>query len=257
MIYAEIPFYRTQVKSHLQRLRVVYKESDLMILAERDLTKEALELVREIRIPLEGYILKNPLFLKSLAPLPEDPQAPLIVKKMLKAGKVAGVGPMAAVAGAIAEEVGKGLLERNLTKEVVVENGGDIFLALNKEARVLLFAGDSPFSGKVALHIPKDIQPCGVCTSSGKIGHSLSFGKADAVTVVHKDTAIADALATRFGNIMKSEADFNKILSLAEKLEGIYGVFVLFKDKFYVYSQKFASLFSSLLHSKKLQFKTI
>lgn len=236
--YSEIPYYRVKVSSSLSRFRVVYKQTDLFVLAERDLTEETLKLVMEIRKPLETYILKNPFFLKSLVPLPEDPMAPSIVQKMLWAGKIADVGPMASVAGAIAEEVGKALLEKGLTREVVVENGGDIFLFLKKEAKIAIFAGDSPFSGKIALLIPSNLQPCGVCTSSGKVGHSLSFGKADAITVVHKDTAIADALATAFGNMLKEGKDFKKVLAKAEKIEDLLGVFAILKDRFYAFSQK-------------------
>ncbi|MFN3505418.1 MAG: UPF0280 family protein [Caldimicrobium sp.] len=238
MKYAGIPFYRTQVKSSLKSFRVVYKQTDLLVLADNELVKETLSLVIEIRKPLEMYILKNPLFLKSLEPLPDDGEAPEIVRKMLYAGRIAGVGPMASVAGAIAEAVGKALLEKNLTQEIVVENGGDIFLNLKKEARVLIFAGDSYFSGKLALIIPKEVQPCGVCTSSGKIGHSLSFGKADAITVVHKDTAVADALATKFGNMLREGKDFKKIISLAERIDNIYGIFAVVKDKFFTYTKK-------------------
>lgn len=236
--YSGIPYYRTRAHPHLCKFRVVYKETDLLVLAEKDLTDETLELIVEIRRPLEAYIMKNPLFLKSLVPLPEDPLAPPIVQRMLFAGKVAGVGPMASVAGAIAEKVGRALLKRELTREIVVENGGDIFLSLKKEAKVSLFAGDSPFSGRVALLIPSELQPCGVCTSSGKIGHSLSFGKADAITVVHKDTAVADALATAFGNMLKEGKDFKKVTARAEKIEDLLGVFAILKDRFYAFSQK-------------------
>jgi ApbE superfamily uncharacterized protein (UPF0280 family) len=236
--YAGIPFYRTKSHPHLCSFRVVYKQTDLLVLADKDLTKETLQIVREIRKPLEAYILKNPLFLKSLIPVPEDPSAPPLVKKMIRAGKIAGVGPMASVAGAIAEEVGRALLERGFTNEVVIENGGDIFLFLKREARVSLFAGDSPFSGKIALIIPSDLQPCGVCTSSGKVGHSLSFGKADAITVVHREAAIADALATAFGNLLKEGKDFKKVSAKAQNIEGIYGVFAILKDKFFAFSQK-------------------
>ncbi|PMP97591.1 MAG: UPF0280 family protein, partial [Thermodesulfobacterium geofontis] len=209
--YSGIPFYRTISSTPLKAFRVVYKQTDLFVLAERDLTSETLALVREIRLPLEAYIFKNPQFLKSLEPLPCDPEAPEIVRIMLKAGSIAGVGPMASVAGAIAEMVGKALLKKGLTSQVAVENGGDIFLALKRDARVALFAGDSPFSEKVSLLIKRELMPCGICTSSAKIGHSLNFGKADALTVVHKDTATADALATSFGNILKNFEDFKKM----------------------------------------------
>jgi ApbE superfamily uncharacterized protein (UPF0280 family) len=236
--YSHIPFYRTISSTSLKTFRVVYKETDLFVLAEKDLTLETLALVRSIRLPLEAYILKNPLFLKSLEPLPYDPKASEIVRTMLKAGMVAQVGPMASVAGAIAEKVGRALLEKGLTSQVAVENGGDIFLALKKDARVLLFAGDSPFSGKIALLIKKELMPCGVCTSSAKIGHSLSFGNADALTVIHKDTAIADALATAFGNLLKTSEDFKKILNKAKKIDGLFGVVAVLKDKIFLFGEK-------------------
>lgn len=236
--YSGIPFYRTLVSSPLKSFRVVYKETDLFILAEKDLTSETLSLVRSIRLPLEAYILKNPLFLKSLQPLPEDPDAPEIVKTMLKAGIVAKVGPMASVAGAIAEKVGRTLLKKGLTSQIAVENGGDIFVFLKKPVKIALFAGDSPFSGKIALLIKKELMPCGVCSSSGKIGHSLSFGKADAITVVHKDTAIADALATAFGNILKTKEDFKKIVSKAKKIKDLIGIVAILEDKLFLFGKE-------------------
>jgi len=235
--YSAIPFYRTLTSTPLKAFRVVYKETDLYVLAEKDLTLETLALVRKVRIPLESYILKNPIFLKSFDPLPEDPSAPEIVKVMLKAGMIAGVGPMAGVAGAIAEKVGKTLLEKGFTSQVAVENGGDIFLSLKKTAKVALFAGDSPFSGKIALVIKKELMPCGVCTSSGKIGHSLSLGKADALTVIHKDTATADALATAFGNILKTQEDLKKIVNKAKKIKDLFGLVVILKDKIFLFGK--------------------
>ncbi len=238
MKYATIPFYRTLVSSSLNFFRVVYKETDLLVLAEKELAKETLFLVRKIRLPLESYIAKNPYFLKSLTPLPYDEGAPEIVKEMLKAGEIAEVGPMASVAGAIAERVGSLLIEKGYTSEVVVENGGDIYLNLKRETKVAIFAGESPFSGKVALKLKKELMPCGVCTSSGKIGHSLSFGEAEAITVVHKNTAIADALATAFGNIIHSVEDFYKIVSRAKKIENLYGILCIIKDKLLVWGEE-------------------
>lgn len=236
--YSGIPFYRTLVSSPLKSFRVVYKETDLFILAEKDLTSETLSLVRSIRLPLEAYILKNPLFLKSLQPLPEDPDAPEIVRTMLKAGIMAKVGPMASVAGAIAEKVGRTLLKKGLTSQIAVENGGDIFVFLKKPVKIALFAGDSPFSGKIALLIKKELMPCGVCSSSGKIGHSLSFGKADAITVVHKDTAIADALATAFGNTLKTKQDFKKIVLKAKRIKDLIGIVAILEDKLFLFGKE-------------------
>jgi len=237
MKYSQIPFYRVFISTSLKTFRVVYKETDLQVLAEKELISETLYIVRNIRTPLEAYILKNPNFLKAKKPLPMDKTAPSIVKSMLKAGIIAGVGPMASVAGAIAEYVGKTLIEKGYTSQVAIENGGDIYLALSKTAKVALFAGDSPFSCKLALVINTDLMPCGVCTSSGKIGHSLSFGKADAITVIHKNAAIADALATSFGNILKSSQDFKKVISKAEKISGLLGIISILNDKLFIWGK--------------------
>lgn len=236
--YSKIPFYRTKISSSYTKFRVVYKESDLLIIAKSDLSVLALETLRKVRAPLELYVQKNPLFLKSLMPLPEDEGAPDIVRTMYRASKCAGVGPMASVAGAIAEAVGRELINSGLTDEIVVENGGDVFVFLKREATVALFAGDSPFSGKVALVIPRDLQPCGVCTSSGKVGHSLSFGKADAVTVVHKDTATADALATAFGNLLREDKDFNRLIESSKGIEDLHGVFAVLNDKLFIHTKR-------------------
>lgn len=224
--FGEVRHYRTWFcpGGDLHPFRVVYRETDLAVLAERDLSLEVLGLIREIRRPLEEYLAEHPEFLKALKPLPQDPRAPEIVKKMLWAGKVAGVGPMAAVAGAIAEAVGQKLLEEGYTRKVVVENGGDIFLALGRPATVALYAGDSPLSGKVGLRIAPDFQPCGVCTSSGKIGHSLSLGRADAVTVIAREAALADAAATALGNLVRGQRSLPRVFSAAREIPDLLGV---------------------------------
>jgi ApbE superfamily uncharacterized protein (UPF0280 family) len=138
---------------------------------------------------------------------------------------------MAAVAGAIAGRVGRDLLDRGKTGEIIVENGGDIFVATRTEARIGIFAGASPLSGKVGIVVPAGQMPVGVCTSSGTVGHSLSFGKADAVTVVAGCTALADAVATAVGNVVKEKRDIDSGLSLARDIEGISGVVIIIGDK--------------------------
>ena len=210
---------------------VVLKESDLQILAERDLSREALLLLQEERAALEAYIHKQPKFFTSLEPLPDDPEAPPVVRQMLGAAQRAQVGPMAAVAGALAEAVGKKLLEKGLTKEVLVENGGDIFLALKKEAVVAIWAGESPLSGKLGLKVPPELMPCGVCTSSGTVGHSLSLGRADAVCVICKDTALADALATSLGNLVQKPEDLKRLKKAARRYPELLGVVCILGDK--------------------------
>lgn len=147
---------------------------------------------------------------------------------MLKAAAAAGVGPMAAVAGAIAEYVGKGLLAAG-QDEIIVENGGDIFLQRRAECIAAIFAGQSPLNQKVGIKIPPDRMPLGICTSSGSIGHSLSLGLADSVTVLASSVPLADAAATRIGNEVSGESQeiISRALEVARSIPGLLGVVII------------------------------
>jgi len=222
--------YQHQSKEGWVSFQIRYRETDLWIRAQRPLEKEALEAVLNCRHQLEEYIAQFPDFLHSLAPLPDDPFAPPLVRQMLAAARKAGVGPMASVAGAIAQSVGLSL--RPLSPSIIIENGGDCYVDLQEETRVGIFAGpDSPFTGKIALRFTADRFPLGICTSSGTIGHSLSFGKADAVTVVARDAALADAAATALGNLVQNPQDISKALELAPSIPLIEGALIIVEDK--------------------------
>jgi ApbE superfamily uncharacterized protein (UPF0280 family) len=208
---------------------VTEKETDLYIRATSNLQKKARRLVLKYRHQLEGYIERNPTFQTSLEPLTVPENAPAIVREMAEAGSKAGVGPMAAVAGAIAECVGRELLE--FSPEIIVENGGDIFLKINRKRIVGIFAGDSPLTGKVGLEINPQDTPLGVCTSSGTVGHSLSFGQADAVVVVASSATLADAAATAIGNRVKTPSDIDNALEYARGIGGLKGVVIIIGSK--------------------------
>ena len=152
------------------------------MLAARDFSAEVREIVIQERQQLEAYIAGHPGFLTALTPWPGDPFAPVVVREMIEATAAAGVGPMAAVAGALAARVGHQLAP--LSPEVIVENGGDIFAAIEQPATVALFAGRSPLSYRVGLNLDPSLSPLGVCTSSASVGHSLSLGRADAACVL-------------------------------------------------------------------------
>jgi ApbE superfamily uncharacterized protein (UPF0280 family) len=204
------------------------QETDLYILAQTPLEREAHEAIIRLRHQIEEYIKSNPLFQTSLAPLPDDPQAPKIVKEMLTASQKAGVGPMAGVAGAMAEFVGKELLAK--TPEVVVENGGDIFMQSSTERRIGLFAGESPLNMKVGVHVPPEKTPLGICTSSGTVGHSTSFGKADAVCVISPSCTLADAAATALGNRVGGKGDIERVLEAGQEISGVEGIVIIVGD---------------------------
>lgn len=213
----------------LVSFRVAVKETDLHISASRNLEKEAEELVKKYRQDLESFIVKQPVFKDSLKPLDVPETAPDIVRSMAEAAKKAGVGPMAAVAGAIAEYVGKELL--NYSSQIIVENGGDIYIRTSKQRIVAIYAGTSPLSNKVGLEILPAQTPLGVCTSAGTIGHSLSFGKADAVVAISEDTTLADAAATAIGNKVHHPKDIQNALDYGKSIDGIQGIIIVKDDR--------------------------
>jgi uncharacterized protein len=226
--------YRTLVEQDLVSSFVKIKDTDLHIQADQEVSAWAFELALQYRLQIEKYIEQRPEFLPALSPLASDILAPPIVKTMLTAGYRTGVGPMAAVAGAIAEYVGKALLQRGC-REVMVENGGDIYLSRSKDCTVAIFAGQSPLSLQIGIKLPVSMMPVGVCTSSGTVGHSLSFGRADAVAVIARSAALADAAATRLGNEvgMSTSGDegIKRALQVGQTLEGVQGVVVILGER--------------------------
>jgi ApbE superfamily uncharacterized protein (UPF0280 family) len=222
--------YRNLVKTDdLIKFEVVVKETDLLVRAERDLSQDTRESVLKYRHQLETYIAMNPEFQKSLVPFTDDPYAPEIVQEMIQASQLAHVGPMAAVAGAMAEWVSKDLLK--LSKEVIVENGGDIFLATSRERTIGIYAGDSPLSLKIGIVISPEESPLGVCTSSGTVGPSLSLGKANAVCILSKSAALADATATAVGNVVKKKTDIELGLERGKEIAGVLGTLIIVEEK--------------------------
>jgi len=209
----------------LAAFSVKVEETDLYIRATSNLQRKAHRLVMKYRRQIERYIEQNPEFLTSLIPLPVPEKAPHIVLEMIEAGQKANVGPMAAVAGAIAEFVGRDLLE--FSPEIIVENGGDIFLKINHKRVAGIYAGSSPLTGKIGLEIDPQGTPLGICTSSGTVGHSLSIGKADAVAAIASSAALADAAATAICNMIKKPADINPAIKSGRKISGLKGLVII------------------------------
>jgi uncharacterized protein len=229
-------FYRHWIKDDdLVSFEVVVEQTDLYIRSRRNLKEKALDSVLKHRGPLESYIGRHPLFLTTLDPYQVEAEAPAIVKEMARVSQLTGVGPMAAVAGAIAEAVGRDLLA--FSPEVIVENGGDIFLKITRKRLVGIYAGQSSFTKKVALEVMPRETPLGICTSSGTVGHSLSLGSADALVVLSPSTALADAAATALGNMVKAVDDIPQAIEKAQTIEGLRGVVVIVGDKMGVWGK--------------------
>lgn len=214
-------FYRKWTRTGaLRRFRVRNGSSDLEIAAGFDCTETACRLLRRARRAVEDRIGRDPHFGTSLAPLPVLGDEPEPVASMLRAGRDWDVGPMAAVAGAIAGFVGRGLASRG---PVIVENGGDIYARGPGELVVRLYAGEeSPFGRCVEFCVDAS-DGVGICTSSGRVGPSLSLGLADAVTVVADSPAAADAAATAIANRVASSADVEGAVGAAAAADSVRG----------------------------------
>lgn len=226
-------FYRNWHNGRFTGFTINYKETDLWIgvdVFDKNMPDATYELVLKLREEIESFIKINPAFLTSFEPLnlDDDLNRPEVVKQMLLASTVASVGPMAAVAGAIAQEVGRFLLDKFDCNEVIVENGGDIFIKNVNPITTAIYAGNSPLSGKIGLEIPPGVH--GVCTSSGTVGHSFSFGKADAVTIVCDSASISDAFATAYCNMVRDEKDVEKVLNSALN-EYVQTIVIVYRDK--------------------------
>lgn len=228
--------YRNWVRADgLVTFRICEKETDIFVSAGSNLQKEALKATVYYRRQIEDYVSQREEFRTSLCPLEAGPDAPPIVRDMITESRKAGVGPMASIAGAVAQYVGKEL--SSISDEVIVENGGDIFLKILRRRAVAVYAGNSIFTGKIAFEVDPDDTPLGICTSSGTIGHSLSFGKADAVVICSSSAVLADAVATASCNRVKSMSDVEDALDFARSIDGVSGVIVVLGDKLGVWGR--------------------
>lgn len=222
--------YRNNIqKTGLVSFRVVVKETDLHIQADSDLETYARQRVLHHRDVLEKYIIRYPEFASTLMPWTTNEPKPALIEEMVQAGRRAGVGPMAAVAGAIAARVGMDLLTRS--GAVIVENGGDVFLRTTDPVTVGIYSGEDDFAGRLALRAGGGDIPVGICTSSGTIGHSLSHGRADAVCVLASSCALADAAATAIANRVQGAVDIRSAIEWGRNIEEIQGILIVVADK--------------------------
>ena len=221
------PIYREWGRREPQTAtyRVTVNETDLQVVTDVDLSGLTAQRARHYRKIIETHLRTQPEFQTSLVPVAAPEDAPRIIREMADAARAVGVGPFAAVAGAIAEAVGRDLLPHSAT--VLIENGGDIFAASAAERVIGIYAGNSRFSGKIGIKLSAAQMPCGACTSSGTVGHSLSFGKADAVTILAQSAALADACATAVGNMIRRAEDIEQGFAFAAHIEGVFGAAIL------------------------------
>ena len=228
-------FYRDKMGKGMSSFSIMHKETDLWVAVDnnsyfQELPVKVLDFVEKNRGILDDYIVSNSDFVSSLVPIRISPSSPEIVKLMSDAARLAGVGPMAAVAGTFSELTAR-YIQTLGVNEVIVENGGDIFLIMQREISLSVYAGESKFSGRLVFKIEPENMPTAVCTSAGTIGHSLSFGNADAVVVLADTGAVADAFATAIANRVKSHKHIPALIEAARDNPHIKGILIVVKDK--------------------------
>ena len=217
---------------------VKFLESDLWIGVDSGSYRASMEadtyaMLVELRRSMDAYLLMDPAYKAALTPYDAGLEAPNILKEMARVSHKTGIGPMSAVAGAVARHVAEFLG----TKEVIVENGGDIYAQACSDMDISVFAGQSPLSEKIGLHIPAAYFPLGICTSSGTVGPSLSLGRADAVMIVCKDVMLADSYATAMANRIKSVNDLQPVIDRISDIPEILGAIAVKDDRMAITGQ--------------------
>ncbi len=201
-----------------------YREAVFRICCEKFDAVTA-EIVRQRRI-LEEYIALHPDFRQSLEPLELLAGVPEVAQSMARAAKLVGVGPMAAVAGAMAQYAGMAAIDAGAS-EVIVDNGGDIYIYAVEPVLIGLKTGTADLGDRLAFSLQADDTPISICSSSGMMGHSMSLGECDLATVVAKDAALADAAATKAANLVRDIDDLDSALEDISVIRGVDGVMIV------------------------------
>lgn len=228
-------------RNHFRRDRWTYfvasfKETDLCLGVNKnswhpDIPEFTNQFIRELRNDMDHWIAKHPGYAQALVPFATTTDTPLIFQEMSAVAEKSGIGPMSAVAGAVAEKTGKALKKQFHVREVIIENGGDIYADIAEDLDISVFAGTSPLSEKIGLHIEAAYAPLGICTSSGTVGPSLSFGKADAVMIVCRDVKLADTYATAFANRIQTVDDIPACMDKIREKQDILAAIVIKDDQ--------------------------
>ncbi|MFH1771839.1 MAG: UPF0280 family protein [Candidatus Omnitrophota bacterium] len=215
-------------------MEIYYKESDILLCTDKPIDKQYVKdlMVKHYDL-IAAYIDKRPQFQSSLSPIDTDGTAPLIVQDMLKCSRYTGIGPFASVAGAISHYVGMEIIKH--VNEVIIENGGDLFLKITEDKEIGVYLGSNFKPDEITIKVKKRSGPFGIASSSSTIGHSLNFGKTDLVTVIAKDSIAADGFATALSNRIKREEDAGVVLKDAQDSPLIDGIIIAFNKKIYLW----------------------
>ena len=235
--------YRSRFSNDERRwFCVKFLESDLWIGVDNGSYSASMEadvyaMLVELRRSMDAYLLMDPAYKTALTPYDAGLEAPAILKEMSKVSHKTGIGPMSAVAGAVALRVANFIKQQYGVNEVIVENGGDIYAEAHSDMDIAVFAGQSPLSEKIGLHIPAADFPLGICTSSGTVGPSLSLGRADAVMIVCRDVLLADSYATAMANRIRTVNDLQPVIDRIQNNPDILGSIAVKDDRLAICGQ--------------------
>ena len=244
-----IEYKNRTYREHLQKERwysftVAYKETDLWIGIDQASFQESIPTftesrIRTLREDMDAYLQNDPDYTTSLVPYETKPGAPTIFQEMSEVARKSGIGPMSAVAGAVASRIGQEIKEKYGVREIIVENGGDIYADIQKDIDIAVFAGTSPLSEKVGFTLRADHAPLGICTSSGTVGPSLM--------IICKNCALADMYATAFANEIKTTDDIAPCIEKIGKTKDILAAICIKDDKIGIHGIFDLKLFHSKL----------
>jgi len=228
--YADRSIYRKDISvSGKYSYRINYKYTDIYITSDRDIYKDLEKPVKSFYRSLEKVILQNREFEKSLIPLKAEKDYPEIVKKMCRSAEIFEVGPMASVAGAVCDELARYI--SGSCGFLMIENGGDSYIKSSSSVTAGLYTGSKYFPKNLMISIDKNSMPCGLCSSSGIMGHSFSRGSCDLVTVMSDTAVTADAAATAVANSVRARSHVDEALKKYRDYEGIRGLVIIKDDR--------------------------
>ena len=199
------------------------------------------------RKKLEQYIRQHPAFCSSLTPVTLQKNAPSIAKRMAAAAQLTGLGPMASVAGTLAQMGVEAAMAIRCT-EAIVENGGDMYIYTKTPVTIGIYAGQNDISGNLAFCLKPENLPLAICSSSSHMGHSMSFGQCDLATVIAKNAALADSVATLTCNQICKDNDLEVVLNAAGETPGVSGILAVKEGKIGIWG-KIPELVRNLDHT--------
>lgn len=226
----------SQEEVSLIRRHFELNETIVTIIAEKEIHIEAaVDAIKKCRREIEQFIQRDRRFEATLEPYKCPNNAPEIIKRMCRSSEKFNIGPMSTVAGIIAEYAVKAMISKG-AKHAIVDNGGDMALVSNRKVNIGLYTGNQ-YTGQFAFQVPPQDKILGICTSSGKVGHSFSFGSADSVTIFSNDVAVADAAATAFGNLVNSTEDIQRASKILDNVKEIIGATTVIDNKIGFYGK--------------------